>query len=168
MKAEFVLFAVFAVASIASALGVVMLRNPVKSALSLIVCFFSLASLYIIQHAELIGVLQVLVYAGAIMVLFVFVIMLVENKEEAVVAPSLAQRVAIPFKVLAVSLVATSVMMLILKSGPWTLEALPNDFGSPASVGKTFFDQHLLQFELTSLLLLVGIVGAVVVAKRGR
>ena len=165
---EILLFALFAVTSVVSALGVVLIRDPVKGALSLIACFFSIACLFLLQKAELIAVLEVLVYAGAIMVLFVFVIMLVGNKEEAVVGGSFASRLALPVKVGGVAVIGWAFASLISRSNLLGSAELPPDFGSVRSIGMTFFDGFVLHFELTSVLLLVGIVGAVVVSKRVR
>ena len=166
---EILLFALFAVVSVISAIGVVVIRDPVKAAMSLIACFFSLACLYLLQSAELIAVLEVLVYAGAIMVLFVFVIMLVENKDAPVVGSALVQKIAAPLKIAGTLAVAYALINLIRRSIPALAgsETLPEGFGSVASIGRTFFnDGFLFHFELTSLLLLVGIVGAVIVSKR--
>jgi NADH-quinone oxidoreductase subunit J len=166
---EALLFALFAILSIVSAGLVVLIRDPVKAAMSLIVCFFCIACLYLLQSAELIGVLEVIVYAGAIMVLFVFVIMLVEHKDEAIVSHQLSQRVAVPLKVLACATVAASVVLFIHRGAELlTSDVLPAGFGSVRSVGREFFHAFLFHFEFTSLLLLVGIVGAVVISKRAR
>jgi NADH-quinone oxidoreductase subunit J len=165
---EILLFAVFATSSVLAALGVVVIRDPVKSAMSLIACFFSLACIFLLQAAELIAVLQILVYAGAIMVLFVFVIMLVENKDAPVVGSALTNKIVAPLKVAASLAVAYAIINLVTRSGPALSGSatLPEGFGSVASIGRAFFnDGFLFHFEVTSLLLLVGIVGAVVVSK---
>lgn len=166
LSIETLLFALFAVGCVVSALGVVAIRNPVKGAMSLIACFFSLACLFLLQAAEMIAVLEVLVYAGAIMVLFVFVIMLVENKEEPVVRNALGQKVAIPVKIIGVLMVAYAMFDSISKSDLGGSKVLPEGFGSVADVGHEFFNNFLFHFEMTSVLLLVGIVGAVIISKR--
>lgn len=163
-----VFFAIFGALSIASALGVVLLRNAVKSALSLIVCFFSLAALFLLQSAELLAVLEVLVYAGAIMVLFVFVIMLVEDRQEEAARPVLGSRLALPIKVLGVGAVAYALVRVVSMTSFPESAVLGPGFGSVHSIGTTFLRKYLFHFELTSVLLLVGIVGAVVVSRRGR
>jgi NADH-quinone oxidoreductase subunit J len=165
---EVLLFSLFSSLSVATACGMVFLRDPVKSALSLIVCFFSLACLYLLQSAELIAVLQILVYAGAIMVLFVFVIMLVENKQDPIFAQALSQRFGVPIKFGAVALVAGSVLLLIYQTELAPPRELPEGFGGVRAIGLRFFDGFLFHFEYTSVLLLAGIVGAVVVSKRRR
>lgn len=168
MSPEILLFALFATVSIASALGVILLRDPVKAAMSLIVCFFCIACLYLLQSAELIAVLEVLVYAGAIMVLFVFVIMLVEHKDDPIVSEAVSQRIAVPLKIFAVGVVAVSTALLVDRAGTLPVEPLPEGFGSVKMIGRAFFSQYLFHFEFTSLLLLVGIVGAVLVSRRAR
>jgi len=161
-------FAVFGAASVLSALAVVLVKNAVKSALALIVCFFSLSALFLLQSAELIAVLQILVYAGAIMVLFVFVIMLVENKEEEEARSVLGSAATLPIKVLAVGVVGAAMMRAVAATQfPTSAERAP-DFGSVASIGEMFLRKYLFHFELTSILLLVGIVAAVVLSRRGR
>lgn len=163
---EVLLFALFAVVSIGSALLVVTLRDPVKSAMALILCFFCLACLFLLQRAELIAVLEVLVYAGAIMVLFVFVIMLVEKRDEPLLGSTLTSRLSLPLKLAAVGAVAFGLVSVIRASNLPEPQELPDGFGSVATVGHEFFDNFLFHFELTSLLLLTGIVGAVIVSKR--
>ena len=165
MTPEVFLFSLFGISSIVSAGGVVLIRDPVKAAMSLVVCFFSIACLFMLQRAELIAVLEVLVYAGAIMVLFVFVIMLVENKNDAIVAQQLSQRVAVPVKFLAVALVAASLGFLIHRTGNPRMAALPAGFGTVKAIGRVFLTDYLFHFEFTSILLLAGIVGAVIVSK---
>lgn len=168
MTPEIILFAVFAVGCIVSALGVVVLRNPIKGAMSLIACFFCLACLFLLQAAELLAVLEILVYAGAIMVLFVFVIMLVEDHEQPIVRSSLASRVSLPVKVLAVGAVAYVMLRFVGEADFGASDELPDGFGSASSVGREFFDNFIFHFEMTSVLLLVGIVGAVIVSKGRR
>ncbi|MCK6548146.1 NADH-quinone oxidoreductase subunit J [Myxococcota bacterium] len=168
MTIEIFLFALFATTSIVSATGVILIRDPVKAAMSLIACFFSLACLFMLQSAELLAVLEVLVYAGAIMVLFVFVIMLVEHKDDPVVSETITQRVAVPVKVVGVGVIAASIALLVHRTGTPRMEPLPEGFGSVRAVGLRFFEQYLFHFEFTSILLLVGIVGAVMVSRRRR
>lgn len=163
---EIFLFALFSVVSLVSACMVVGLRDPVKAAMALIVSFFCLACLFLLQAAELIAVLEVLVYAGAIMVLFVFVIMLVEKRDGPVLSPSLSSKVAFPFKIASVLLVAFALWSAISRAPLAGSAELPEGFGSVTMVGHEFFDNFLFHFEITSLLLLAGIVGAVVLSKK--
>lgn len=165
---EQLLFGVFAFFAVLSALGVVALRDPIKGALSLIGSFFCLASLFVLQRAELMAVLQVLVYAGAIMVLFVFVLMLVDDKNAALFSPAVGEKVTIPIKLGAVAVIAGGLLYTAIASNLDTRAPLPEDFGSPAGVGRHFFENYVFHFEMTSILLLAGIVGAVVISRRGR
>lgn len=166
LTVEKVLFAIFAVLSIASALGVVLIRDPIKGAMSLIGCFFALASLFVLQRAELVGVLEILVYAGAIMVLFVFVLMLVEDKNAALFSPAIGQKVVIPIKLLGVGAIAGGLLYAVASADLGPAAALPEGFGGPAAVGLHFFERYVFHFEMTSILLLAGIVGAVVISRR--
>ena len=165
MNPERFLFSVFAAMAIISGSGVVVLRDPVKGALSLVACFFSIACLYLLQAAELIAVLEVLVYAGAIMVLFVFVIMLVEEKEQSIIAPGLLRRIGVGVNVFAVALITTNIAVVLYRHRFGSDDPLPAGFGSPATIGKRFFADYLFHFELTSVLLLVAIVGAVMISR---
>lgn len=166
MNPETMLFVLFSLGSVVSALGVLVIRDPVKGAMSLIVCFFSLACLFLLQAAEMVAVLEVLVYAGAIMVLFVFVIMLVENKEAAIVRNTVGQRLALPVKLVGVALVAYAFVDVLRRTPFPGSRELPDGFGSVRSVGHEFFDNFVFHFEMTSVLLLVGIVGAVILSKK--
>lgn len=161
-----VTFYLFALLAVLSGFVVVTRRNPIASAVALVVCFFFLAGMYVMMDAHFVAIIQLLVYAGAIMVLFVFVIMLVENRDEAIVNPALGQRLGVPLKLAGVALVAFALLSGVRRAGLSTPEDLPTDFGSVSSVGHEFFDNFLFHFEVTSVLLLVGIVGAVVISKR--
>lgn len=168
LNPETLLFVLFSLGCVSSALGVVVIRDPIKGAMSLIACFFSLACLFLLQAAEMVAVLEVLVYAGAIMVLFVFVIMLVENKSAAIVRNTVGQRLALPVKIIGVAMVAYAFFDFIRRTpfpGGGARE-LPTGFGSVASIGHEFFDNFVFHFEMTSVLLLVGIVGAVILSKK--
>jgi NADH-quinone oxidoreductase subunit J len=163
-----IFFALFGSLCLLSALGVVLLRNAVKSALSLIACFFSLAALFLLQSAELLAALEVLVYAGAIMVLFVFVIMLVENRDEEAARSLLGSKLSLPIKVVGVSVVVLGAARLVGETVFGPSAELPEDFGSVNRIGNVCLRDYQFHFEITSVLLLVGIVGAVVISRRGR
>lgn len=168
LNPETILFVLFSLGSIASALGVVVIRDPVKGAMSLIACFFTLACLFLLQAAETVAVLEVLVYAGAIMVLFVFVIMLVENRSASIVRNTVGQRVALPVKLIGVALVAYTIFDVIRGTPFASSRELPAGFGSVRAIGHEFFDNFVFHFEFASILLLVGIVGAVILSKKRR
>ena len=163
-RAESVVFWIFAVPLIVSALGVVLARNPVSAAVSLVTAFFFLAGVYVLLTAHLLAFLQVLVYAGAIMVLFLFVIMLLTTADDEFVRTRF--KIMQAAGVLGGAGVAAVVVLALQQLGPMPMRRVPADFGTVRAVGRLLFSQYLLPFEATSLLLLVAIVGAVVVAKQ--
>jgi NADH-quinone oxidoreductase subunit J len=161
--AEIVFFVVAAIA-IAASLGVVLHPHPVYSALSLVVALFQIAVLFILLDAQMVAFLQIIVYAGAIMVLFLFVIMLLNvGREEAVASPSWRALMAAVGGTLGVELAWFFLRRAKPPAGSGRLEA---GYGSVTALARTLFTDHVLSFELTSILLLVAIVGAVVLAKR--
>jgi NADH-quinone oxidoreductase subunit J len=163
-RAEVVVFWIFAVPLLVSAAGVVVARNPVNAAMSLVSAFFFLAAMYVLLTAHLLAFLQVLVYAGAIMVLFLFVIMLLTTGDENYARARVkAMQVAGCFGAAGVMAV---VVRAVQQLGPLPMRTVSADFGTVKAVGRILFTQYLLPFEATSLLLLVAIVGAVVVAKQ--
>ncbi len=166
---ETVLFVILAVFAVGTAILVIIHRNPVASAIFLILTFFSLAGIYLLLHAEFIAVVQVIVYAGAIMVLFLFVIMLLNlEKEKRLVARNrLMKGVGILLGV-ALLLQIGLVFQKVLLEG--TRGEFPPDkvaaLGNTQVVAQLLFTDFLLPFEITSVLLLVAIIGAIVLAKR--
>ncbi|MDF1564387.1 MAG: NADH-quinone oxidoreductase subunit J [Deltaproteobacteria bacterium] len=159
---EAALFWIFAGLLVVSAFGVVWSRNPVNSAMSLIGGFFILASLYVLLRAHLLAGLQVLVYAGAIMVLFTFVIMLLSLSEDEIGGPRYTW-----FKFLGVAGAGTLAVIVAwaVRQGEALAEA-GTQVGTFREVALLLYTDHLIAFEMTGVLLLVAIVGAVVVAKR--
>lgn len=164
-------FTVAAIAVIAGALGVVLARNPVHSALMLVLTLFGVAVLFIAQGAHFLAAVQVIVYAGAIVVLFLFVIMLigVDKHENLATEPLKLQRP------LAICLgLATLAEILLLANAQWVTGAhsvagRAGGGGSNVSkLARELFSQYLLPFELTSLLLIVAVVGAVTLSRRAR
>ena len=151
--------------AIISALFVVLNRNPVYSAMMLVFCFFSLAALYVLLEAYFVAVLEIIVYAGAIMVLFLFVIMLINVGNEIKTSKYLQKIKAIPF--ILISLFSLNIFLLIL----WRSEGLHqtstiSTVGSVAAIGHALFTKYVLPFEIASLLLLVALIGTVYLAKR--
>jgi len=160
---EFLFFGLAGVALISGVL-VVFQTHPLRSALWLIVNFFAVAGIYLLLHAEFIAAIQIIVYAGAIMVLFLFVIMLLNLRqpEEPSKQPFAAQ------KVMGVALSVAAALFLSyglakVKLAP-AAPAQPG-LGNTESIAKLLFTDYLLPFEVTSVLLLVAIVGAVVLSK---
>jgi len=163
-KAEVVVFWVFAIPLIMSALGVIIARNPVYAAMSLVAAFFCMAGVYVLLTAHLIAFLQILVYAGAIMVLFLFVIMLLSLSDAELGLPRWTAMKWVGAAG-AVGLLAV-VWSAIRQAGQGPMRQVAEDFGTVKAVGRLLFTQYLLPFEAASVLLLVAIVGAVVVAKQ--
>lgn len=162
-----VLFWLLAIAAVASAIGVVIARSPVASAMSLVASFFFLAGVYVLLWAHTIAALQIMVYAGAIMVLFLFVIMLLSLDDTGPLTKPTPSRVAggLAAAMLLVVL-AAAFRQLPTPAADWAADpALRATFGTIAHVGKVLYTQWLFPFEAVSLLLLAAIVGAVVVAK---
>ncbi|HET9251655.1 MAG TPA: NADH-quinone oxidoreductase subunit J [Candidatus Eisenbacteria bacterium] len=158
----------FAGIAVGCALAVVFHRNQVHCALFLIAVLLSVSGLFILLSASFIAALQVLVYAGAIMVLFLFVLMLLGAKDE---SPLLTRGAMKGFGILfAIVAFAEVLWVLLAPSGePPDLAGsapLPEGFGSPASIGRVLYTVWLFPFEITSILLLVAVIGAVVLAKR--
>jgi NADH-quinone oxidoreductase subunit J len=151
-----------------SSLGVVLARSPVRSALSLVVALFFLAVMFFLLDARMIAALQVIVYAGAIMVLFLFVIMLLNLQHEPVESARPGQRtIAVVFSLVFVLLMgAVALRGLPPLPGPGVEAAVAPSFGSIQALAERLFTRHALAFEVTSVLLLVAIVGAVVLARK--
>jgi len=162
-----ILFCVFAVLLISSALGVIVNRSPVRSALSLVVTLFLLAVIFLFLDAQLVAALQVVVYAGAIMVLFLFVIMLLNVQEDRQIMTRLGMRAGAA--IIGALFLLGAIRLLIhapSAAGGGMTGATPAGFGSTERLAEVLFTRYLLPFEVTSVLLLVAIIGAVVLAKR--
>ena len=158
----FFLFVVFAVVAIGGGIGMVSSRNPVASLLFLVVTFFSLAGIYVLLNAQFIAAVQVIVYAGAIMVLFLFVIMLLnlQHVQEANTRPVqkfLGYTSAAAFLI--------TILYYILKYAAFTAPASP--FRADAhQIGVSLFEAYVFPFEMVSILLLAAIVGAMLLSSR--
>ena len=158
-----------AAACLGSGLAVITFTNPFFSALALIGNLGSLAVLFLLASAEFVAAAQVLVYAGAVMVMFLFVIAYLGDRSEGPLTggPSWISLAAI---VAAAALLVEIVVVIGLKAG----DALTNEatvdqaFGSPAEIGRLFLTDHLLAFEITSIVLLIAAVGGVVLGTRSR
>ena len=171
MLLETVLFYLFATVAIISAVFVVIRKNPVSSAVSLVITFLSLAGLYVLLNAHFVAAVQILVYAGAIMVLFLFVIMLMDLKreEDFFSKLSIQKYFGIVFAVifLAEGFIAIKAFgTRSLSKEIYTPENIAEAGGNTKVIGKLLFTDFLLPFEVTSVLLLVAIIGAVVLGKK--
>jgi NADH-quinone oxidoreductase subunit J len=158
-----VLFLVFGAICVAGAVNLLVQSHPISSALSLVVVMASLAVEYLLLGAEFVAVVQVIVYAGAVMVLFVFVIMLLNaGVEERTQGSHVALILGVP-GVLAGGLLVAWVLIERTGTPAIGLGALP---GFPKTIGNLLFHEFLLPFEVTSVLVLIAIMGAVVLASR--
>ena len=160
------LFILFAAMAVGCALALVAQRNPLYSAISLIGVFISLACLYVMLAAPFIAAVQVIVYAGAIMVLVVFVIMLLNVEQEERRQNRL--KFLVPMAVvLAAVLIAEVAFILVSVRDFQATPAGTSSVGVTQSIGTALFTRYLLPFEITSILLLMAIVGAMTLARRG-
>jgi NADH:ubiquinone oxidoreductase subunit 6 (subunit J) len=172
-----VLFFLTAIGAIAGAFGVVLIRDPFFSVLSLVGHLISLAVLFLLLHAELVAAVQVVIYAGAVMVLYVFVVAYVGG-EEATLSERLrgsgpvGQGLRVGAAAVGVALL-TELLIALLGTGLKAIDtngahfvAGPRTFGTPAYIGNLLLTRFLLAFELASFLLLIAAVGAVVLAGR--
>ena len=167
MNIDLILFIVLALVAIATALGMLLSRNAVYSALFLVLNFAVVAVFYLLLGAPFIAMAQITVYAGAIMVLFLFVIMLLGAEE-------LAPNKSLPWQrplagVLAAVLVIEAAYLLLVRGVPSGLVTHPaetvNSMDSLRLMATSLFGEYLLPFEITSVLLLVAMVGAIVLTK---
>jgi NADH-quinone oxidoreductase subunit J len=162
-----VLFFIAAIGALAGAIGVVTVRNPFYSVLALVVHLIALAALFLLLRAEFVAAAQVIVYAGAVMVLYVFVVAYVGGGEE--LAAGTALRIAGPLFALAlaielcIAMLGSALKGISSKGAPYVL-----GFGTPRHIGTLFLTKYLFPFEVASLLLLIAAIGAVVLARRRR
>ncbi len=161
-----IVFSIFGMIALLCGISVVVQTHPIKSALSLIGVMGSLAVLYLLLGGEFIAATQVLVYAGAVMVLFLFVIMLLNAGGEKRGGTSWPARlIGVPLLVILLGLLSYIIQRWI----PSSERVVFGDFthGGPRDIGEVLFTNYLLPFEMTSVLILVAILGAVVLAGRG-
>ena len=175
LSIHLILFLAFGAVAVAGAVNLLVQRHPINSALSLIAVMAALAGEYLLLGAEFVAAIQVIVYAGAIMVLFVFTIMLLNAGEE---ERTRGSRVAIVLGIPGMLLGSVLVAWVVLRhsgtedvpAGVWPdrLSAVPAHSvpGSPETIGPLLFHEFLLPFEVTSILILIAIMGAVVLASK--
>uniref|UniRef100_A0A7C5RS38 NADH-quinone oxidoreductase subunit J n=1 Tax=Thermomicrobium roseum TaxID=500 RepID=A0A7C5RS38_THERO len=169
MSLQVLIFSLLACVSILGALGVVIARNPVHSAIGLVLSFLNVAAIYLIARAEFLAVVQVIVYAGAVIVLVVFVTMLVHPDDLPEFHGRRPLRIVTGL-VLGVALlleVAAAVLTRSLSGapGPWTDEAVAAVGGNTQALGQTLYSEYMLAIQLTALLLLAATIGAIVLAR---
>ncbi|MGE0068349.1 MAG: NADH-quinone oxidoreductase subunit J [Solirubrobacterales bacterium] len=166
---EEVLFFFSAIGALGGAIGVVAMRNPFYSVLALIVHLFSLAALFLLLTAAFVAAAQVVVYAGAVMVLYIFVVAYVGGGGESAWEPIPGQRFLAPALAIALFVelsiaVLSSALLALGTEGP---EVGPG-FGNPEAIGKLLLEKFLVPFEASSILLLLAAIGAIVLAGRKR
>jgi NADH-quinone oxidoreductase subunit J len=158
------LFYAFAVLAVVSALGMVLnVRNTVASAMSLVVTMIALAGIYLLLEAYLVAVVQIMVYAGAIVVLFLFVVMLLNLRHDTF-APG--RQWLVKAGALLLLLVVLSELLRLFSGGLPAQQPVPAGFGGYRQVGIALYTDYVLLVEMASLLLLAAIVGALILAKR--
>ena len=158
---EAFLFWIFAIVGVGCGIMVVWHRNPMGSAIYLVVTMLCLAGFYALLHGSFVAVLQVLIYAGAVMVLMLFVIMMLNVRQESI------QREGSPPIWALAGIVGLIVVVRLATLFPTTAPPPPaEDFGTIQGVGTLLFTRYILPFEIISVLLLIAIIGAVILAKR--
>src|SRR4051812_42441372 len=163
-----VFFFIAAIGAVAGAIGTVTLRNPFYSVLALVFHLLSLAALFLLLRAEFVAASQVIVYAGAVMVLYVFVVAYIGGDQEPLAGPAgpglkvaSALFAGVLFVELAIATLGSGLKAIDSEGAPYT-----SGFGTPAEIGTLFLTKFLIAFEVASLLLLVAAVGAVILARR--
>lgn len=170
---ELVVFVLASLMAVAGAVGVVVRRNPVHAAMSLVLTLFGIAVLFVQQGAHFLAAVQVIVYAGAIVVLFLFVIMLlgVDQAEDLSIEPLTVQRPLAGVIGVAMTGLLTGAVLTsdnaVMKSGPGlSSPTLDSPDANVRELATSIFGDHVFAFEITSILLLVAVVGTVVLARR--
>ena len=169
---ESIFFYIVAAVTVVAGVGVIAFKNPVHSALSLLLSFLTVAVLFVLRHAEFLAAVQVLVYAGGIMVLFLFVIMLVNVKGLSPGSAFLSRLapLAVVGGVLMGLLLATFLLFGVLATDTGDLMALQRvdgqQLGNTEAVGMTLYTTYLVPFEVVSVVLLVAMIGAIIFGRR--
>lgn len=164
MTGQLILFGILAAITVVCGIAMVLNENPVRSALYLVIVLFSVAVLFLTLHATFIAAVQIIVYAGAIMVLFIFVIMLLNlGTPERIVDRLRPQKILSPI----LGLIVVGVLAAVIASVPASAQSLPRALTGPYEIGLSLFSQDwLFPFEAVSILLLVAAIGAVMLAKK--
>lgn len=170
VQVELIVFVCAAAACLGGAVGVVAFSNPVHSALSLVGTLFGIAVLFVAQEANFLAAVQVIVYAGAIVVLFLFVIMLlgVDQADDLRVEPLVGQRAAAAIVGLAIFALPVAAMASTSFEATGVLGTIDPDVPDVTQLGEWIFTRYVYAFEITSLLLVIAVVGAVVLARETR
>jgi NADH-quinone oxidoreductase subunit J len=159
------LFMIFAAIAVICGISLVVQTHPISSALSLVGVMGALAALYLLLGGEFIAAAQLVVYAGAIMVLFVFVIMLLNaGTEKKMTVRPLGKYLGAPFLLLFFGMIAYVIQQILPASSPVVFGAFQG--GTALEIGRSLFTVYLLPFEVTSVLILIAILGAIVLARK--
>lgn len=158
-----ILFWVLSAAAVSCALGVILSRNPVNSVMFLILTFFSISGHYILMNAQFLAIVNIIVYAGAIMVLFLFVIMLMNLNAD--VEPQKGQLVQLA-GVISGGVLFLVILAAIKTARPLMIDKTATDIGLITNLGKVLFTKYVLPFEISSVLFLSAMIGAVVIGKK--
>ncbi len=168
MPWEVIIFYFIAATAIAGAAGMVIAQNPVHSAVFLVICFIQIAAVFVMLGAEFLGIIQIIVYTGAILVLLLFVLMLVDPEDlpEFHVGRPVQRAVGVILGLILLLEVATAIATRTItgRQGNATLENVELVGGNTQALGRVLYTDHLLAFEVVSLILTVGVLGAIVLA----
>ncbi|MCX7622164.1 MAG: NADH-quinone oxidoreductase subunit J [Thermomicrobium sp.] len=169
MALSVLVFWLLALVSILGALGVVVARNPIHSAIGLVLSFLNVAAIYLVARAEFLAVVQVIVYAGAVIVLVVFVTMLVHPDDLPEFHGRRPLRVATGL-ILGIALLAEVTAAILARGlrgapGPWTEETVAAVGGNTSALGQVLYSEFMLPIQLTAVLLLAATIGAIVLAR---
>lgn len=166
---EIIAFIILTLLAIGGGIITVTHRNPVYSALALIVCFLAVAGFYLLLSAPFLAAIQVIIYAGSIMTLFIFTIMLMDlgkgDLEKQRTTPHKITALLLGFVVLLEAILVVNVGIMTAKMGEWTPEKI-KALGHTQVIGKLLFSEFLYPFEIISLILLVAMVGAIILGKK--
>ena len=168
MTQELILFIILAVIAIITAASMLMSENAIYAAMFLVLNFVTVALIYLLLNAAFIAMVQVTVYAGAIMVLFLFVIMLL-GAEKAAKGKDLPWQGPLAAVLSGILIFEFGYIVFKQQQGLLpVIDSVPDSFGSPASIGDMLFNRYLVPFEVTSILLLVAMVGAILLTREER
>jgi NADH-quinone oxidoreductase subunit J len=167
MTVNLLLFIVLAAACIATALGMLVSRSAIYSALFLVLNFGTVAVFYVILNAPFIAMSQITVYAGAIMVLFLFVIMLL-GTDVLPLSKALPWQRPLAILLAAVLIVEAGYLVFVRSGAGAAVPQAVESFGSPQAIGAALFSRYLLAFEITSVLLLIAMVGAIILTQKDK
>jgi NADH-quinone oxidoreductase subunit J len=159
MNFELIIFYFYAVVAIISALAVILLKNPVHCALNLILCFFSVAAIWILLQAEFLGLVLILVYVGAVMVLFLFVLMML-NINFTKIKEGFVR--FLPISIMAAGIMFVQIVLLFLNSKfKVATNNIDHSISNSKQLGTVLYNDYLLQFEIAGIILLVAIIATI-------